>query len=130
MSDSRSDGRRVRMFNVIDDYNREALAVEPGLSFPATRVTRVLNQLEEEIGLPKVIRVDNGPEFISKEFTAWCERRSIEIRYIRPGKPMQNGFIERFNRTFREDVLDAYWFEDLELVMDGIEPSVINHILV
>lgn len=72
MSDSLSDGRRVRMFNVIDDYNREALAVEPGLSFPATRVTRVLNQLEEEIGLPKVIRVDNGPEFISKEFTAWC----------------------------------------------------------
>ena len=89
-------------------------AVEPGLSFPATRVTRVLNQLEEEIGLPKVIRVDNGPEFISKEFTAWCERRAIEIRYIQPGKPMQNGFIERFNRTFREDVLDAYWFEDLE----------------
>ena len=70
MSDSLSDGRRVRMFNVIDDYNREALAVELGLSFPAARVTRVLNQLEEEIGLPKVIRVDNGPEFISKEFTA------------------------------------------------------------
>ena len=106
MSDSLSDGRRVRMFNVIDDYNREALAVEPGLSFPATRVTRVLNQLEEEIGLPKVIRVDNGPEFISKEFTAWCERRAIEIRYIQLGKPMQNGFIERFNRTFREDVLE------------------------
>ena len=61
MSDSLSDVRRVRMFNVIDDYNREALAVEPGLSFPATRVTRVLNQLEEEIGLPKAIRVDNGP---------------------------------------------------------------------
>ena len=114
MSDSLSDGRRVRMFNVIDDYNSEALPVEPGLSFPATRVTRVLNQLEEEIGLPKVIRVDNGPEFISKEFTAWCKQKDIEIRYIQPGKPMQNGFIERFNRTFREDVLDAYWFEDLE----------------
>ena len=101
MSDSLSDGRRVRMFNVIDDYNREALAVEPGLRFPATRVTRGLNQLEEEIGLPEVIRVDNGPEFISKEFTAWCNQKGIEIRYIQPGKPMQNGFIERFNRTFR-----------------------------
>jgi len=67
MSDGLSDGRRVRMFNVIDDYNREAIAEEPGLSFPKTRVTRVLNQLEEEIGLPKVIRVDNGPEFISKD---------------------------------------------------------------
>ena len=97
ISDSLSDGRRVRMFNVIDDYNREALAVEPGLSFPAARVKRVLNQLEEEIGLPKVIRVDNGPEFISKEFTAWCKQKDIQIRYIQPGKPMQNGFIERFN---------------------------------
>jgi putative transposase len=87
MSDSLSDGRRVRMFNVIDDYNREALAVEPGLSFPATRVTRVLNQLEEEIGLPKVIRVDNGLEFISKEFTAWCNQKGIEICYIQPGSP-------------------------------------------
>ena len=114
MSDSLSDERRVRMFNVIDDYNREALAVEPGLSFPAIRVTRVLNQLKEEIGLPKVIRVNNELKFISKECTAWCERRAIEIRYIQPGKPMQNGLIERFNRTFREDVLDAYWFEDLE----------------
>ena len=114
MSDWLSGGCRVIMFNVIDDYNREALAVEPGLSFPATRVTRVLNQLEEEIRLPKVIRVDNGPEFISNEFAAWCERRANEIRYIQPGKPMQNCFIERFNRTFREDVLDAYWFENLE----------------
>ena len=82
MSDSLSDWCRVRMFNVIDDYNREALAVGPGLSLPATRVTHLLNQLAEEIGLPKVIRVDNGPEFISKEFTAWCERRATEIRYI------------------------------------------------
>ena len=93
MSDALSDGRRVRMSHVIDDYNREAIAVEPGLSFPAIRVTRMLNQLEEEIGLPKVIRVDNGPEFISKEYTAWSERRAIEIRYIQPGKPMQNSFI-------------------------------------
>jgi putative transposase len=70
MRDSLSDERRVHMFNVIDDYNREALAVKPGLSFPASRDTLVLYQLEEEIGLPAVIRVDNGPEFISKEFIA------------------------------------------------------------
>lgn len=74
------------MFSVIDDYNREALAVEPELSFPAIRVIRALQKLEEEIGLHKVIRVDNGPKFISKDFTEWCKRKAIEIRYIQPGK--------------------------------------------
>ena len=88
--------------------------MEPGISFPAQRVVRVLSQLEEEIGLPKVIRVDNGPEFIAHYFQGWCERKKIEIQYTQPGRPMQNGYVERFNRFFREDILDAYWFEDLE----------------
>ena len=114
MSDALSDGRRVRVFNVIDDCNRESLAIECGVGFPAQRVVRVLSQLEEEIGLPKNIRVDNGPEFISHCFQNWCRSKGITIQYIQPGKPMQNGFIERFNRFFREDVLDAYWFEGLE----------------
>jgi len=114
MSDALGDGRRLRTFNIIDDYNREALAIEVGISFPAQRVVRVLSQLEEEIGLPEKIRVDNGPEFISHHFKNWCDTKSIEVQYIQPGRPMQNGFIERFNRFFREDVLDPYWFEDLE----------------
>lgn len=112
MSDSLSDGRRLRVFNVIDDCNREALAIESGLGFPALRVIRVLSRLEEEIGLPKQIRCDNGPEFIAHSFKNWCKLKQIRIHYIQPGKPMQNGFIERFNRFFREDILDAYWFED------------------
>lgn len=114
MSDALSDGRRVRVFNVIDDCNRESLAIECGVAFPAERVIRVLTQLEEEIGLPKKIRVDNGPEFISNAFQSWCKSKSITIHFIQPGKPMQNSFIERFNRFFREDILDAYWFEDLD----------------
>ena len=114
MSDALGDGRRVRMFNVIDDHNREALAIEAGVSFPAQRVVRILSQLEEEIGLPEVIRVDNGPEFIAHHFQNWCKSKSITIQYTQPGRPMQNGFIERFNRFFREDILDAYWFEDLQ----------------
>lgn len=114
MSDSLADGRRVRIFNVIDDCNREALAIEPGIGFPAQRVIRVLSQLEEEIGLPYKIRVDNGPEFTSHTFQNWCKTKGVCIQFIQPGKPMQNGFIERFNRFFREDILDAYWFEDLE----------------
>lgn len=114
MSDALKDGRRVRIFNVIDDCNRESLAIECGVGFPAERVIRVLTQLEEEIGLPKKIRVDNGPEFISHAFQNWCKSKSITIQFIQPGKPMQNSFIERFNRFFREDILDAYWFEGLD----------------
>ncbi|WP_262711314.1 DDE-type integrase/transposase/recombinase [Luteibaculum oceani] len=99
-SDALSDGRRVRIFNVIDDCNRESLAIECGVGFPAQRVIRVLTQLEEEIGLPKKIRVDNGPEFISHAFQNWCKSKAITIQFIQPGRPMQNSFIERFISFF------------------------------
>ena len=113
MSDALTDGRKVRVFNVIDDCNREALAIDSGLSYPARAVVETLEQLKEEIGVPQYIRCDNGPEFISKLFMNWCEKQHIEIKYTQPGKPMQNGYIERFNRFFREDVLDAFYFNDL-----------------
>lgn len=113
MSDVLSDGRKVRVFNVIDDCNREALLVESALSFPARAVVETLEHLKEEIGVPKYIRCDNGPEFLSKTFTHWCEKNFIEIKYIQPGKPMQNGYIERFNKHYREDILDAYYFDDI-----------------
>ncbi len=113
MSDALSDGRKVRVFNVIDDCNREALLVESALSFPARAVVETLEHLKEEIGVPKYIRCDNGPEFLSKTFSHWCEKNFIEIKYIQPGKPMQNGYIERFNRHYREDILDAYYFDDI-----------------
>lgn len=114
MSDALTDGRKIRILNITDDFNREALAIEAGLSFPADRVIRVLDILEEEVGLPQNIRVDNGPEFISKKLKEWCNNKHIRLKYIQPGKPVQNAFIERFNRIFRDDILDAYWFEDLE----------------
>jgi putative transposase len=100
--------------NITDDYNREALGTEPGLSFPAQRVIRIFEQLEYQYGLPKNLRLDNGPEFRSLIFQIWCKQKGINIIYIQPGKPVQNAYIERFNRIFREDILDAYWFEDLE----------------
>lgn len=112
MSDALTDGRKVRLFNVIDDCNREALTITAGLSFPARAVVESLKELKEEIGVPKYIRCDNGPEFISKTFKEWCEKNHIEIKYIQPGKPMQNGYIERFNRFVREDILDAFYFND------------------
>jgi len=116
MSDALTDGRKIRVFNITDDYNREALAIEVALSFPANRVVKTLEIMEEEYGLPQQIRVDNGPEFISHRLGDWCKTRNIKLKFIQPGKPTQNAYIERFNRLFREDVLDAYWFEDLEQV--------------
>ena len=113
MSDVLTDGRKVRVFNVIDDCNREAIAIEAALCYPARAVIETLENLKEEIGVPKFIRCDNGPEFTSKIFTDWCTKNFIEIKYTQPGKPMQNGFIERFNRFFREDILDAYYFDDI-----------------
>ena len=113
MSDGLEDGRKVRILNVIDDYNRECLAIEVGISICSQRLTRVLDWIIELKGTPERIRTDNGPEFTSSHFMDWCEQRGITQLYIEPGKPKQNGFIERFNRTFREDILDAYIFESI-----------------
>lgn len=113
MSDTLSDGRKVRTLNIIDDYNRECLAIECGLSIPSTRVTRILDWLIEVHGKPMQIRTDNGPEFTSTDYGTWCKRQFIKANYIQPGKPSQNGYIERFNRTYREDVLDAWIFESV-----------------
>lgn len=79
---------------------------------PSTTVTRLLERITREQGKPKLIRTDNEPEFISKEFWYWCAEKDIEIQYIQPGRTMQNGYIERFNRTFQGNILDAYLFED------------------
>lgn len=116
MSDVLTSKRKFRTLNIMDDYNRQAIAVEAGHSMPAVRVTQVLEQTIREQGKPMTIRVDNGPEFISKEFREWCQGKGITIQYTQPGRPMQNGYIERFNRTFRENILDAYLFEDLQQV--------------
>lgn len=116
MSDAMADGRRIRILNILDDYNREALCVDPQFSYPAARIRRRLEVIAMERGLPKRIRVDNGPEFISHAFQDFCAQHDIEIKFIQPGKPTQNAYIERFNRLYREDVLDAYLFTRIEQV--------------
>ena len=116
MHDSLEYGRKIRVFNVIDDFSREALAVEADYSHNGESIVRILEELIWTRGIPKAIRSDNGPEFISKTYTAWCKRHNIDLIYIQPGQPTQNAYIERFNRLFREDVLDAYLFEDLNQV--------------
>jgi len=113
MTDSLWDGRRFRLLNVIDDYNREILAIEADTSLPALRVIRALEKLEMHRGLPEMIRVDNGPEFISDKLDQWCKDKKIQLAFIQPGKPMQNGFIERFNGNLRRELLNAYVFRTI-----------------
>ena len=113
MHDTLMNKRRFRVLNIIDDYNRQALIVEGDYSFPSEAVIRQLERAIHEYGKPQSIRVDNGPEFTCSTFQDWCNKMDIRIQFIQPGKPMQNGYIERFNRTFRQDVLDAYMFKDL-----------------
>ncbi len=109
-------GRTFRTLNVIDEANRECLTIEVGTSIPSARLIRVLDRLIDCYGAPDAIRCDNGPEMCSQAFTNWSRDRGIAIRYIQPGKPNQNAFIERFNRTYRTEVLDAYLFSTLEQV--------------
>lgn len=118
MHDSLWDGRTFRMLNVIDDFNREVLRIETDTSLPALRVIRVLEQLEESRGLPEMIRVDNGPEFISHKLDAWCKERKIMLAYIQPGKPTQNAYVERLNGSIRRELLNAYVFRTLDEVRE------------
>ena len=113
MHDSLASGRAFRTFNVIDDFNREALAIEIDTSLPAARVVRVLDMLAAWRGYPQCLRSDNGPEFISQKLEEWAEEHDILLNFIQPGKPAQNAYIERFNRTYREEVLDLYLFGSL-----------------
>jgi len=118
MSDRLVDGRKFRLFNVIDDFNRESLAIEVDTSLPALRVIRVLEKLIAERGCPAAIRCDNGPEFISHLLEEWCqhESRRISLQFMQPGKPMQNALIERKNGSFRRELLNAYLFYSLNEV--------------
>jgi transposase InsO family protein len=113
MCDSLVDGRRFRLLNIIDDYNRESLAIEIDTSLPALRVIRTLQKLIEKRAIPQTIRVDNGPEFISDRLQQWCDDKQIRLQFIQPGKPMQNGFVERNNGSLRKELLDAYLFYSL-----------------
>ena len=116
MTDALYDGRVFRALTVIDEGNREALGIEIGTSIPSARVIRVLDDLTRLYGRPTRLRVDNGPELLAAAFVEWCTAQRIGLGYIQPGKPDQNAFIERFNRTYREEVLDAYLFDSLEEV--------------
>jgi len=116
MADRLGDGRQFRLLNVLDDFNREGLGIEIDFSLPAERVVRALNRIIEWRGKPLAIRVDNGPEYVSSTLTIWAEKLGIALTYIQPGKPQQNAYVERYNRTVRHEWLDLYIFESIEEV--------------
>jgi putative transposase len=113
MSDQLVSGKTFRTFNVIDDYNREGLGIEVDLSLPFVRVIRALEQMIQWRGKPAALCCDNGPEYLSQMLVDWASRYHITLLYIQPGKPTQNAYIERFNRTARHEWLDMHQFESI-----------------
>lgn len=118
MHDQLSDGGTFRLLNVIDDYNREALGMEIDFSLPSERVIRALKQIIEWRGRPNIIRCDNGPENIRGAIQKRASEAGIAFQYIQPGKPQQNAYVERFNRTVRYEWLSQYYWAELEEVRD------------
>ena len=118
MHDQLADRRSYRLFNVIDDYNREGLCIEVDLSLPSTRVARTLAQIIEWRGKPAAIRCDNGPEYISQILADWADEQGLRLEFIQPGNPQQNAYVERYNRTVRYDWLTHHLFESIEEVQE------------
>ena len=114
MADQLSSGERFRILTLIDVYTRESLAVRVARHFPARKVTRVLENVIAWRGKPGALQLDNGTEFTSRHFDAWAYFRGVQVKFIRPGRPVENGHIESFNGRVRDECLNAQWFETLD----------------
>lgn len=121
VSDALCDGRKFRSLTIVDDCSRESPAIEVDTSLPGKRVTRVLDRLAEIRGLPNAIVVDNGPEFAGSELDSWCHVNNVKLCFIRPGKPVENAYIESFNGKFRDECLNEHWFTSLKDAQEKIE---------
>lgn len=121
IQDSIAGGRKFRTLSVVDTYSRECLTVETDTSLPGHRAVRVLERLGELKGLPESIRVDNGPEFISKALNEWAYRKGVKLDFIRPGKPVENAYVESFHSRFRDECLNEHYFLGLQEAKDVIE---------
>ena len=112
-ADTLADGRNFRTLNIVDDFTRECIAIEVDRSLPGLRVARVLDRLHAGLGLPQTIVVDNGPEFAGRTLDAWAYASGVTLRFIRPGKPVENAYVESFNGKFRDECLNEHWFISL-----------------
>ena len=121
MSDQLYNGRRIRLLTLVDNFNRESLAIDVGEHIGSDRVVEILNRLSKLRDLPKRIQVDNGPEFISKRLDQWAYFNRVDLDFIRPGKPSDNGIIEAFNGRLRQECLNESWFLSLEDARQKVE---------
>ena len=121
MSDALYNGRLIRLLTIVDNFNRESLAIEVGEHIGSDRVAEILNRLSKLRDLPKRIQVDNGPEFISKRLDQWAYFNGVELDFIRPGKPTDNGIIEAFNGRLRQECLNENWFLSLDDARQKVE---------
>lgn len=119
--DELASGRRIKTLTVVDDCSKEAVQIAVDTSIPALYVTRLLDQVKIERGLPKVIRTDNGPEFAGRTMQTWAANNGVELRFIQPGKPVQNAYIESFNSRFRDECLSQHWFASLSHMRSVID---------
>jgi putative transposase len=127
VSDALSSGRKIRALAIVDDYSRKCHRIEIDTSIGGQRVVRVLSEIAQREGLPEVITIDNGPEFISKALDAWAYQRGIKLNFIRPGKPVDNSFIESFNGRFRDECLNDHWFTGLDEARKIVEDWRIDY---
>ena len=121
VTDSIVTGRRFRILAIVDDYSRECPAVEVDTSLGGSRVVSVLERLGETRGLPKIITMDNGPEFAGKVMDEWAYRNGVKLNFIRPGKPIENAFAESFNGRLRDECLNENWFISVREAREIIE---------
>ena len=127
MRDQLAGGRVFRLLTVVDHFTRESPVIEVDLSLPGARVAQVLDRVARRRGLPRSIRVDNGPEFTGRALDEWAHRRGVKLEFIRPGKPVENAFIESFNGRIRQECLNQHWFLDLDDARRTIEAWRISY---
>jgi putative transposase len=113
VSEELFDQRRFRCFTSVDDFTHDSLCIEPDRNLPSEKVVGFLNMLKVTRGLPEIITCDNGPEFISQNLDVWAYQNNVKLKFIQPGKPTQNAFIESFNGKFRDECLNQHWFLNL-----------------
>ena len=127
MLDALSDGRRLRVLTIVDDYSRKCHRIEVDTSINGVRVVRTLNEIAMTEGLPEAITIDNGLEFIGKTLDAWAYQRGVKLNFIRPGKPVENAFIESFNGKLRDECLNEHWFTSIDHARQAIEEWRIDY---
>lgn len=121
VSETLSDQRRFRCFNVVDEYTRESIVIEVGRNLPSEVLVSVFNKLKLTRGLPEMIVCDNGPELISQNLEIWAYQNKVQLKFIEPGKPVQNAYVESFNGKFRDECLSQHWFSNLDEAKKEIE---------